>query len=149
MSSILTNSSNGRAQARPFCFWRRTGAPFAFRSPRNGRRSMRNAIAASLLMFAVQLHAGSITSISPTSFQAFSGNQVITVFGDGLGDVLLYDGPTGPLETGIIARDERSVTGHMRPSFTIELGEGLTESTNGALGSRTETSNDPCAHAPS
>ena len=44
---------------------------------------MRNAIAASLLMFAVLLHAGSITSISPTSFQAFSGNQVITVFGDG------------------------------------------------------------------
>ena len=90
---------------------------------------MRNAIAASLLMFAVQLHAGSITSISPTSFQAFSGNQVITVFGDGLGDVLLYDGPTGPLETGIIARDERSVTGQVPGhvintpgSYTIAVG---------------------------
>ena len=74
---------------------------------------MRTTIAVALLFFAVQIHAGTITSIDPDSFEGFSGQHVITVFGDGLGNVLVFDGPTGPLDAGIMARDEKSVTGRV------------------------------------
>jgi hypothetical protein len=94
---------------------------------------MRTTIATALLLFALQLHAGTISSISPTSFKGFSGTQLITVFGDGLGNVLVFDGPTGPLESDVTARDERSVTGPV-PSHVINSPGSYTILVRGADG---------------
>ncbi|MFL6248378.1 MAG: HYR domain-containing protein [Thermoanaerobaculia bacterium] len=95
---------------------------------------MRSAIAAALLFFAIHLYAaGTITDISPTTFRAFTNNQTITVYGDGLGDVLVFDGPPGPLETGIIARDARSVTGQL-PGHVINTPGSYTIVVRGADG---------------
>lgn len=75
---------------------------------------MRTTIAAVLLFLAIQIQAaGTISSISPTSFEGYSGQYSLTVFGDGLGDVLLFAGPAGRIEVGIMARGERSVTGRV------------------------------------
>src|SRR5215203_3679051 len=94
---------------------------------------MRTTIATALLLFTIQLHAGSISSISPSSFKGFSGTQVITVFGEGLGNVLVFDGPTGPLEADVTARDERSVTGPV-PSHVINSPGSYTILVRGADG---------------
>lgn len=94
---------------------------------------MRNTIATALLLFAIQLHAGSINSISPSSFQGFGGTQLITVFGEGLGNVLVFDGPTGPLEADVTARDEKSVTGPV-PSHIINSPGSYTILVRGAEG---------------
>jgi hypothetical protein len=72
---------------------------------------MRTTLTTALLLFAIHVHAATISSISPTSFQAYGRESFLTVYGEGLGDLLIFNGPAGPFEVQIRARDQRSVTG--------------------------------------
>ncbi|HVG23466.1 MAG TPA: HYR domain-containing protein, partial [Thermoanaerobaculia bacterium] len=57
---------------------------------------MRKSLAAAfLLLCAFSASAGTITSIDPASFKVNSGEHFITVYGTGLGDRLVFDGPAG------------------------------------------------------
>ena len=57
-------------------------------------------LAAAFFVFAVAItaSAGTITSLSPSSFDVNSGEQFITIYGTGLGNHLVFDGPAGHFE---------------------------------------------------
>jgi HYR domain len=59
---------------------------------------MRRALAATLFLVAFGAQAGTISSIEPSTIQAFSGEHFITVRGQQLGNQLIYDGPAGSYE---------------------------------------------------
>jgi large repetitive protein len=59
---------------------------------------MRRPLAAVLFLAAFTAHAGTISSIDPSTIQAFSGEHFITVRGQQLGNQLLFDGPAGTYE---------------------------------------------------
>lgn len=51
-----------------------------------------------VFLCAVSASAGTITSISPTSVKVNSGEQFLTIYGSGLGTVVVFDGPAGHFE---------------------------------------------------
>ncbi|MDQ3282185.1 MAG: HYR domain-containing protein [Acidobacteriota bacterium] len=57
---------------------------------------MRKSLAAAFfLLCAFSATAGTITSIDPANFKVNSGEQFISVYGTGLGDTIVFDGPAG------------------------------------------------------
>lgn len=66
---------------------------------------MRNSIAAAVFFIAFNVTAGTITSIDNPSIPTKSGEYFMTVTGSGLGDVFVYDGPTGPVSIDVSADD--------------------------------------------
>lgn len=72
---------------------------------------MRITLAAAALFLAFNLSAGTIDAINPTHFTAFSGEEFITVYGSGLGNVLIFDGPAGHYEVQASETDGTSVVG--------------------------------------
>lgn len=60
--------------------------------------TMRLAAAFLVVVAAVSASAGTITSLSPSSFRINSGEHFITVYGTGLGNRLVFDGPAGHFE---------------------------------------------------
>src|SRR5215208_30605 len=51
-----------------------------------------------LLFFAVSATAGTITSISPSVIPANSGEVFLDIYGESLGDLVIYEGPGGYFE---------------------------------------------------
>lgn len=68
-------------------------------------------IAVVLLAVSVTASAGTITSISPSTVKVNSGEHFITVYGSGLGNVLVFDGPAGHFERTVTASFSGSVVG--------------------------------------
>lgn len=64
-----------------------------------------------LFVVSVTASAGTITSISPSSVKVNSGEHFITVYGSGLGNVLVFDGPAGHFERTVTATFSGSVVG--------------------------------------
>ena len=55
------------------------------------------------LLFALGASAGTITSISPSSVKVNSGEHFLTIYGSGLGNVVVFDGPAGHFEVNTTA----------------------------------------------
>jgi len=73
---------------------------------------MRVIIATAVLLLAsLSASAATITSISPSSVKVNSGEQFLTVFGTGLGNTLVFDGPAGHFERTISAAFSTNVVG--------------------------------------
>ena len=96
---------------------------------------MRKSLAAAfLLLCAVSASAGTITSLNPSSFNVNSGEQFITVFGTGLGNRLVFDGPAGHFEVDVNATFSDRVVGWV-PEAIIATSGTYTVSVIGAFGS--------------
>lgn len=73
---------------------------------------MRRHLAAAILFFgALSASAGTITSINPSSFKVNSGEHFITIYGSGLGNVMVFDGPAGHFEINTNANFSGNVVG--------------------------------------
>jgi large repetitive protein len=72
---------------------------------------MHKSLAAALFLLAFSATAGTITSIEPSTIQAWSGEHFITVRGQQLGNQLLYDGPAGTYEVEASSATGDSVVG--------------------------------------
>jgi len=85
---------------------------------------MRNVIttAVLLLLVAGTASAATITSISPSSVKVNSGEQFLTVYGTGLGSVLVFDGPAGHYERNVTAAFSGSVVGWVPEQVMITSG---------------------------
>jgi len=64
---------------------------------------MRNALGAAMLLIAVNVMAGTVTSLDPATVRVQSGEYFLTANGTGLGDLLVFDGPAGHFELDINA----------------------------------------------
>jgi hypothetical protein len=69
------------------------------------------AAVAVMLLCAASASAGTITSISPSSVKVNSGEHFMTVYGTGLGTVMVFDGPAGHFEVNTNANFTGSVVG--------------------------------------
>lgn len=58
----------------------------------------RSLLAVILLLCAATASAGTITSISPSTVKVNSGEHFVTIYGSGLGSVVVFDGPAGHFE---------------------------------------------------
>lgn len=74
-------------------------------------KSTLTAAAVVLLLCAVSASAGTITSISPSSVKLNSGEHFLTIYGSGLGSVMVFDGPAGHFEVNTSASFTGSVVG--------------------------------------
>jgi hypothetical protein len=84
---------------------------------------MRKSLAAAFLFFcAVSASAGTITSLNPSSFNVNSGEQFITVYGTGLGNRLVYDGPAGHFEVDVNATFADRVVGWVPEAIIAKSG---------------------------
>jgi hypothetical protein len=72
---------------------------------------MRITLAAALLLVAFSAPAGTISSLDPASFQAYSGEHFISVRGQQLGGQLIFDGPAGRIEVEPSSADQNLVKG--------------------------------------
>jgi hypothetical protein len=72
---------------------------------------MRTTLAILALLLAFSATAGTIEAINPTYFTAYSGEEFITVYGSGLGDLLIFDGPAGHHEVQAGPTDGSQVAG--------------------------------------
>jgi hypothetical protein len=73
---------------------------------------MRNTLAAAVLFLCtISVSAGTITSLDPPSFRLNSGEHFVTVYGSGLGNRLIFDGPAGHFERDVNAVFTGSVVG--------------------------------------
>jgi hypothetical protein len=62
-----------------------------------------------ILLSALGASAGTITSISPSSVKVNSGEHFLTIYGSGLGNVVVLDGPAGHFEVNTTATFSGSV----------------------------------------
>jgi hypothetical protein len=84
---------------------------------------MRKSLAAAfLLLCAVSASAGTISSLSPSSFNVNSGEQFITVIGTGLGNRLVFDGPAGHFEVNVNATFSDRVVGWVPEAIIAKSG---------------------------
>lgn len=84
---------------------------------------MRKSLAAAfLLLCAVSASAGTITSLSPSSFKVNSGEQFITVYGTGLGNRFVFDGPAGHFELDVNATFADRVVGWVPEAVIAKSG---------------------------
>lgn len=84
---------------------------------------MRKSLAAAfLLLCAVSASAGTITSLSPSSFNVNSGEQFLTVFGTGLGNRFVFDGPAGHFEVNVNATFADRVVGWVPEAIIAKSG---------------------------
>lgn len=58
----------------------------------------RSLVAAVVLLCATSVFGGTITSISPTWVRLNSGEWFLTIYGSGLGNIVVFDGPAGHFE---------------------------------------------------
>ena len=96
---------------------------------------MRKSLAVVLffLLCAVSASAGTITSLSPNTFRVNSGEQFITVYGTGLGNRLIYDGPAGHFEVDANAQFSGSIVGWVPEAIIARTGT-YTLNVSGPLG---------------
>ncbi len=66
--------------------------------------------------------AGTITSLSPSSFKVNSGEYFITVFGTSPGNTLVYDGPAGHFERDVSATFSTNVVGWVPEAIIAKSG---------------------------
>jgi hypothetical protein len=85
------------------------------------------------LLCAVSASAGTITSLSPNTFRVNSGEQFITVYGSGLGNRLVFDGPAGHFEVDASAQFTGSVVGWVPEAIIARTGT-YTLNVTGPLG---------------
>ncbi|MEA2464546.1 MAG: hypothetical protein QOJ98_2293 [Acidobacteriota bacterium] len=84
---------------------------------------MRKSLAAAFLLFcAVGASAGTITSLNPSSFNVNSGEQFLTVFGTGLGNHFVFDGPAGHFEVDVNATFSDRVVGWVPEAIIAKSG---------------------------
>jgi hypothetical protein len=84
---------------------------------------MRKSLAAVfLLLCTVSASAGTITSLNPSSFNVNSGEQFITVYGTGLGNRLVFDGPAGHFEVDVNATFSDRVVGWVPEAIIAKSG---------------------------
>jgi HYR domain len=69
----------------------------------------RSVLAVVLVLCAATASAGTITSISPASIKVNSGEHFLTLYGSGLGSVVVFDGPAGHFERNTNANFSGSV----------------------------------------
>ena len=67
----------------------------------------RSLLAVVLGLFAVSATAGTITSISPSMVKVNSGEHFLSIYGTGLGNVVVFQGPAGTLERNTSANCEQ------------------------------------------
>jgi hypothetical protein len=84
---------------------------------------MRKSLAAAFLLFcAFSATAGTITSLNPSSFNVNSGEQFITVYGTGLGNHFVFDGPAGHFEVDVNATFTDRVVGWVPEAIIARSG---------------------------
>jgi hypothetical protein len=85
---------------------------------------MIKSLAAAFLVFvaAVSASAGTITSLNPSSFAINSGEHFITVYGTGLGNRLVFDGPAGHFERDVSATFTGNVVGWVPEAIIAKAG---------------------------
>jgi hypothetical protein len=79
-------------------------------------------VAVLFLSIASSAFAGTITSLSPNSFQVNSGEYFITVFGTAPGNVLVFDGPAGHFERTVNATFSDRVVGWVPEAVIAKSG---------------------------
>ncbi len=91
---------------------------------------MRTTLAAALLLAAFSATAGTITSVTPATIQAYSEDQTILVQGQQLGGQMFFDGRTGPVEVTPLSSDAYGVRGWVPPEiinnpgqYTVRVGD--------------------------
>jgi hypothetical protein len=80
------------------------------------------AVAFFFLLCAAGAQAGTISSLSPNSFRVNSGEQFITVYGTGLGNRLVFDGPAGHFEVDASAQFSGSIIGWVPEAIIARTG---------------------------
>lgn len=84
---------------------------------------MRKTVVAIFVFLCVSnLSAGTITSLSPASFKVNSGEQFITVYGTGLGNRFIFDGPAGHFELYVNATFTDRVVGWVPEAVIAKSG---------------------------
>jgi len=84
---------------------------------------MRTTLAAALLLLCtISVSAGTITSLDPPSFKVNSGEQFLTVYGTGLGNRFIFDGPAGHFERDVNAVFSTNVVGWVPEAIIQKAG---------------------------
>src|ERR1041385_6729398 len=78
-------------------------------------------VAISVFLLVSALSAGTITSLSPSSYNVTTSEEFITINGTYLGDVVRYSGPAGTFDIPINARGVSSVTAWV-PTRVLAVG---------------------------
>jgi hypothetical protein len=79
-------------------------------------------VAVLLLLIASSAFAGTITSLSPSSFKVNSGEYFITVYGTNPGNTLVFDGPAGHFERAVSATFTGNVVGWIPEAIVAKAG---------------------------
>jgi hypothetical protein len=84
---------------------------------------MRTTLAAvTLLLCTISVSAGTITSLDPPSFKVNSGEHFLTVYGTGLGNRFIFDGPAGHFERDVSAVFATNVVGWVPEAVVQKAG---------------------------
>jgi len=83
---------------------------------------MRKTLAIVLLLMAAGATAGTITSVSPSTINKGSGEYFMTIEGTGLGDRLVYNGPTGVIILDSNAQGVNNVIGWVPEEIVLHPG---------------------------
>lgn len=83
---------------------------------------MQKTLAIVMLLVAVGATAGTITSVSPSIINRSSGEYFMTIEGTGLGDRLVYNGPTGVVTLDISSKGVTNVIGWVPEEIVLHPG---------------------------
>lgn len=92
------------------------------------------------LLIASSAFAGTITSLSPSSFKVNSGEYFITVYGTSPGNTLVFDGPAGHFERAVSATFTGNVVGWIPEAIVAKAGTHSLK-VRDAIGSETNSLN--------